>query len=321
MKEQSLVTITVPVYNGEKYIINALSSIRDQTYTNFICHIVNNASTDKTGELVSRFIENDPRFILHNHEEFVSMVENWNRTVQCIEGKAKYFHLIQADDIITPDCLESHISLLEMHPQAGIASSYRMVGEKIKGYGLDYFDGSLLNGKEVIVKQLTGEINILGNATQNFYRVEHLKKLDFYPEIFIPEDFHFDHRLALEVLLISDLVFSFRILCATRTGKTHTATKTTVRRLNTSLHGRENTLNRFRIFFPELNEAYVKVRRKYAFFMLLNYLKFDKNRINWHKEHLRRKIRIKEYLAGLFSENIFTRAILLIRHRYFTRTI
>jgi glycosyltransferase involved in cell wall biosynthesis len=306
-ENRPIITICIPVYNGDKFIIDALNSIKDQTYTNFVCHIVNNASTDKTKDLVTEFIKNDHRFIIHSYDEFIDMVGNWNRTVRYISDETKYFHVIQADDIIVPDCLESHISLMEKYPGAGLASSFRLAGKKIKGYGLDYFDGNYRNGKEILLKQLKREISVVGNVTQNFYRVEHLKKLPFYPEIFIPEDFHFDNRLALEVLLISDMVFTFKILSLTKRKHSESATITTVRKFNTSLHGRENRLNRFREFFPELNRNYAKVRREYAFFMMINYLKFNRKRIQWHKKHLRRKILFSEYISGIIWENIFVR--------------
>ncbi len=47
-RDGPLVTNGFPVDNWGKFIIDALKSIRDQTYTNFQCHTVNNVSTDKT---------------------------------------------------------------------------------------------------------------------------------------------------------------------------------------------------------------------------------------------------------------------------------
>ena len=316
MKKHPLVTICVPVYNGEKFIIDALESIKSQTYTNFECHIINNASTDKTGELAAKFVENDVRFILHSYDEFVDMIVNWNRSVHYISEESKYFLLVQADDIISPDCLKSHITLMEKHPGAGIASSFRMVGERIRGYGLDYFEGNYRKGKEMLIKHLKGEVGVVGTISNDLYRVEHLKKLPFYPEIFIPEDFHFDSRLALEILLISDLVFSFKILSLTKKKHSESATITFGRKFRTTLHAKENRLNRFRQVFPELDKDYFKVRRQYAFFMLMNYIKLDKRRIRWHKKQLLRKIRFPEYIAGIIYENVIARTYFFIKQRY-----
>jgi glycosyltransferase involved in cell wall biosynthesis len=314
--DEPLVVIGVPVYNGEKYIIDALESIKIQTYKNFKCHIVNNASTDRTEQLVQEFVTSDPRFKLHSYNEFIDITGNWNRTVQYIDEETKYFKVVQADDVIFPDSLNCHVTLMEKYPGAGLASSYRMIGDRPKGYGLDYFKGNCWNGKEMLLKHLKNEASVIGSNTQNFYRVEHLKKLPFYPEIFLRDDLHFDNRLAYELMLISDLVFSFSITSLTRR-QPDSATVTTGKKLNTLIHGRETRLNRFREHFPELNKNYAILRRRYAYFLLINYLMFNKKCIQWHRQNLKRKIKFSEYVAGIFCENIFSRLLFRISKRYF----
>lgn len=310
-----LVTIGVPVYNGEEYIIEALESIREQTYTNFECHIVNNASTDKTKELVSNFVKKDSRFTLHTYAEFMDIATNWNRTVQYIKKETIYFQIVAADDIIYPDAIESYIMLMEKHSGAGIASAYRLYGKSVKGYGLDYFDGNYRDGKEMLLKHLKNEVSITGSVTQNFYKVEYLKKLSFYPEIYIPDNIHFDTRLAYEMLFISDLAFSFKILSLTRIHP-DSVTSTIVRKLSTKILARENMLNRFRKSFPELNKHYSIARRRYAYFLVMNYLTLNLKNIRWHKKNLKRKITFSEFIAGVFSENIFSRLVSRINKRY-----
>jgi glycosyltransferase involved in cell wall biosynthesis len=129
-----LVTIGVPVYNGEKFIIEALESIQKQTYTNFECHIVNNASTDSSEALVSEFVKKDSRFKLHSYSKFVDIGENWNRTVEYISDNTKYFQIVAADDIIFPDYLESSVQLMEKYPGAGIATAFRYGGKFTKWF-------------------------------------------------------------------------------------------------------------------------------------------------------------------------------------------
>ncbi len=310
-----LVTIGIPVYNGEKFIIETLESIKNQTYKNFDCHIVNNASTDKTEELVSDFVKNDSRFILHSFEEFLDIANNWNRTVQYISEKTKYFKVVQADDVIFPDSLESHIRLMEKYPNAGIASAYRMTGDRLSGFGLDYFEGNCFNGKEMLLKHLKSEVSVVNSNTQLLFRVEHLKKLSFFPQIFIAEDLHFDNRLAYEMFLISDLAFAFNILSLTRR-HSNSITISKAKRINTLIHGRENRLNRFKDCFPELNSYHAKVRRKYAYFLFINYLTMNRKCIQWHKANLKRKMKFSEFVAGIFWENMFARVLFRIKAKY-----
>jgi glycosyltransferase involved in cell wall biosynthesis len=318
MESRPLVTIGIPVFNGEKFIIDALESIRNQNYINFECHIVNNASSDRTETLVSEFIKKDSRFVLHSFNEFADIDENWNRTVKYISDKTKYFQIVAADDIIFPDYLESSVQLLEEYPGAGIATAFRMVGNTPWGFGLDYTKGNYWNGKEILLKHLKNEVNVVGSVTQNLYRVEILKKLSFYPKIYIPEDLHFDTRLAFEVLLISDLVFSFKITSYTRI-HSQTVTSTMTKKLHTQVQGRENRLYRFKQYFPELQKNYIKIRRAYAYMLFINMLTFNKKCIQWHKKKLRRKIRFLEYLTGIIFENKISRLIHLLYTRYFIK--
>ena len=316
-ENRPLVAIGVPVYNGEKFIIDALESIKNQTYTHFECHIVNNASTDRTEELAGEFVGKDPRFVLHTYKEFIDITGNWNRTLKYITEKTKYFQIVAADDIIFPDYLDSSVQLMENYPGAGLATAFRMVGNYLNGYGLDYTKGNYWNGREILLKHLKNEVNVVGSVTQNLYRVEYLKKLTFYPQVYIPEDLHFDVRLALEMLLISDLAFSFKITSYTRVHN-ETVTFTMAKKLYTPIHGRENRLNRFKQYFPELNRDYTKIRRKYAYVLFLNYIMRNKKCIEWHKKNLKRKIKFSEYAAGIFWENIVSRSLLLVKRRYFT---
>jgi glycosyltransferase involved in cell wall biosynthesis len=308
-RNKPFITIAVPVYNGEKFIIEALESIKVQICTNFECHVINNASTDKTKELVSEFIRTDNRFFLHNYKEFTDIARNWNRTVHYISEKAKYFKLVQADDIIFPDSLKVLVDLMESHPSTGIASSYRLVDNKLQGFGMDYFRGNCRNGKEILLKHLKGEAQILGSNTQHLYRVEDIKKLPFYPDIFIPEDIHMDTRLAYELLYISDLAFAFNILGYSRRHP-ESGTVSIAEIVNTFIHSEEIRLHRFREFFPELNHEYAIIRRKYAYFILKKRLFRHKKAIQWHNLNLRRKFTVKEYISGIIWENRFSQMIL-----------
>ncbi len=297
-----LVTVCVPVYNGDKYIIEALESIRNQTYENFECHIVNNASTDKTGEFVADFIEGDNRFHLHNHTEFLDIASNWNRTADYISDEAKYFKVVQADDIIFPESIKSMVDLMEKFPSAGIGSSYRLVGTRVDGYGIDYFTGNPYKGKDVLLKHLNDQMEITGSVTQLFFRVEHLKRLDFYPRIFPVDDIHMDTRLAYEMFNVTDLVFVFSVLNFTRR-HAEAGTVTTAEKFKTLWHAKESRIHRFLPSFPELEGKYKLIRRRYAYFLLKSRLRNNRACLKWHKKFLKRPFTFSEYASGLLKEN------------------
>lgn len=110
-----LVSICVPTYNVQKTIYDTLVSLINQTYINFIVLIVDNASTDKTLEIVSKF--EDSRIHIYKSSENIGGEGNFNR---CIElAKGKYTAIYHADDIYAPDIIELQVAYLETHLSAG----------------------------------------------------------------------------------------------------------------------------------------------------------------------------------------------------------
>ena len=56
------ISIVIPVYNAEKFLVETLNSVKNQTFTDFECVIVNDGSTDKSLEIIENYIKNDSRF-------------------------------------------------------------------------------------------------------------------------------------------------------------------------------------------------------------------------------------------------------------------
>lgn len=56
------ISIVIPVYNAEKFLVETLDSVKNQTFTDFECVIVNDGSTDKSLEIIESYIKNDSRF-------------------------------------------------------------------------------------------------------------------------------------------------------------------------------------------------------------------------------------------------------------------
>lgn len=68
MSNDILVSVIVPVYNVEKYLERCLKSIINQTYSNIEIVLINDASTDRSGEICCKFKEEDRRIILIDKE-------------------------------------------------------------------------------------------------------------------------------------------------------------------------------------------------------------------------------------------------------------
>lgn len=100
---ETLVSIIIPVYNGEKYIYKCINSIKRQTYTNIEIIIINDGSNDKTKEILEKLKEKDSRIkILNKDNEGVSKARNDGIKL----SNGEYIIFVDADDYIENDMVE-----------------------------------------------------------------------------------------------------------------------------------------------------------------------------------------------------------------------
>ncbi|MFF2083073.1 glycosyltransferase family 2 protein [Nocardia sp. NPDC058176] len=99
------VSVCVPAFNAARTIVETLESIRAQDYGNFDIVVVDNASTDGTGDLVRNF--DDARIRLHTNTNVLPMAQNWNRALDLATGDL--IKLVCADDLITPAALSEQV--------------------------------------------------------------------------------------------------------------------------------------------------------------------------------------------------------------------
>ncbi len=296
-----LVSIGVPVYNGERYLHECLESILKQTYSNWECHVINNRSTDRSKEIADSFEARDKRFRVITNEDFVDMTTNFNNTYKHLAEGAKYFKVVCADDWIMPEFLEKMVAVMETHPSAGICSAFRLDNRHVNCDGLNYYNGPLFAGKEVLLEQLSNRIMITGSETTVLYRVETLKKTKEYPVIFSYNSYHFDTSLAYELMSISDLGYVFQVLSYTRRHE-QTYTSKYTDRFHTNLNLRERELFIYKSLFPVLERDYKKLRSDYGFYLLGRTIRRDKEALAWHEKRLvkERRFGLAELISSFF---------------------
>src|SRR6059036_78108 len=138
MREEPLVSVVTPVYNGEAYLAECVESVLGQTYKNFEYIIVNNCSKDRSLDIALACAKRDSRVRVHNNEKFVGVIENHNIAFSLISPAAKYCKVVSADDIIFADCLMQLIEVAEANPSVGFVGSYQLSGSYIRWQGFRY---------------------------------------------------------------------------------------------------------------------------------------------------------------------------------------
>src|SRR5690348_6956951 len=89
-KEEPLVSIVTPVYNGVRYLRECIESVLAQSYTHWDYTIVNNCSTDKTLDIAYEYAAKDPRIRIHNNTKFVQVIDNWNIAFRRVSPTSTY---------------------------------------------------------------------------------------------------------------------------------------------------------------------------------------------------------------------------------------
>jgi glycosyltransferase involved in cell wall biosynthesis len=115
------VSIGIPVYNGEKYLRQAIESILSQTYTDLELIVSDNASTDATAAIVLEYAARDPRVRYSRNRINVGAAKNYKVCLELATGE--YFRWMAADDYIGPTLIEREVEALDAHADAVLAYS------------------------------------------------------------------------------------------------------------------------------------------------------------------------------------------------------
>lgn len=105
------VSVGLPVYNGEKYIKEAIESILAQTFTDFELIISDNASIDKTEKICKDYAKSDERIRYYRADKNHGAPWNFNNTFY--HSRGNYFRWQCVDDIIAPEHFETSVEILD----------------------------------------------------------------------------------------------------------------------------------------------------------------------------------------------------------------
>lgn len=156
MSNKPIISIVIPVYNGAKYLRQAIDSVMFQTWQDFELIIVDNASSDKTLEVSNSY--NDSRVSVYSETDHLPIYANFNRAASYASGK--YIKFLCADDLLLPLSLETLVTSILKDPHIGLVTSQRIAidaaGKHLRLLYLEH-RGGLISGKEAL--QLVSKLN------------------------------------------------------------------------------------------------------------------------------------------------------------------
>ena len=175
MSTKALVSIVVPVINGENHLEELISSLLAQTHTNLEIIFTEGGGTD-TSESIIR-AHKDPRITLIPSESRITAAENWTKATLAATGD--YIKLVCQDDLLAPDCIEKQLADLQANPGAVMAIAQRDVIDRNSKVlypkrGLTGLKQQIIRGSEVINTCYLQGTNVIGEPLAVLFRREPL---------------------------------------------------------------------------------------------------------------------------------------------------
>ena len=115
-------SIGLPVYNGEKFLSEALDSLIGQTYKDFELIVSDNASTDGTADICRRYAEQDSRIRYVRQTHNIGLTANHDFVVD--EARGELFKYAAYDDLYGRELLARCVEALDADPDAALAHSW-----------------------------------------------------------------------------------------------------------------------------------------------------------------------------------------------------
>lgn len=112
--EEPIVSIGLPVYNGEEFLERAIDSVLSQTYERWDLLISDNGSTDASAKIAQGYADRDPRIRVRANEQNLGAVANFEVVFR--ETTGRYFMWLSHDDWLDPSYLERCMDVLEARP-------------------------------------------------------------------------------------------------------------------------------------------------------------------------------------------------------------
>lgn len=127
---EELVSIVMPSYNSEKYIVESINSVVAQNYNHWELIIVDDCSEDETFEIAKRIAEKDRRITLLRNEKNMGAAASRNKAISLARGK--WIAFLDSDDVWFPTKLFDQISFMKANNCNFSYTEYEQINEESK---------------------------------------------------------------------------------------------------------------------------------------------------------------------------------------------
>ena len=196
---EELISIIVPVYNVEPYLSHCLNSIANQTYANIEVILVDDGSTDFSGDICDNFCQKDSRFTaIHQENQGLPGARNSGLKI----AKGNYISFVDSDDYIHPQMMETLIhSIKSSKCEVGMVREKQVYGSDDMDSRVDIITPHIVHQDRLIASLFDTSNPEIGNKYMFAWNKLYKKKVleGIYFNQVLNEDLDFNLRVFLRV--------------------------------------------------------------------------------------------------------------------------
>ena len=203
--ETKRLSVILPIYNGMPYLCDAINSLLNQTFRDFVVYAIDNGSTDGTREYITALNNEKIRYV---RLEEKNLVKALNKGFELVD--TPLIARMDADDISHPLRFEKQINFLDKNKYIDLVGSN---GQYISAHGNKHFDINVPLTHDKIIQTMTRKRNAIIHASIMF-NSEIIKLYGNYNIKYFPcEDYEFFMRIGNKIRFsnLADRLYQFRI--------------------------------------------------------------------------------------------------------------
>ncbi|WP_417427775.1 glycosyltransferase [Halpernia sp.] len=302
---QPLVTISIPVFKCEDFLVRCLESVRAQTYQNLEVTLINDQTPDNSVEIAEKYIEKYQlqNWKIYHLEENLGLSVVRNKGIETAQGK--YIFFLDSDDEISDDCISNLLIIAEKTSAQMTVSQIECEHQETqkKFFCLGKLSSvDKIEGNDLVLKAFSEE-KIPSSAVNKLFLTEYLKQnqLYFVPDLFAQDElwtFHLCLKMTKVTFFLEKPTYTYYLhdqsVIHNRDKRNFDNWFTIGEQINASLKEEKNLFRRNLI---------LKYFTKYKNMTLLMNWKAQKNETLWKESYTNYKNLSALSFADYFSNN------------------
>lgn len=155
-----LISVVVPIYNTEKYLVECVEHILKQTYQNIEIILVDDGSTDNSGEICDAFMMQDERVrVFHQENQGAAQAKNMGISV----AKGQYITIVDSDDVVKENMIEILYQQVQEKSADIVIGNYYNYDESDENFYF-YVTGQDFCVEELSIQEIMNAKQVIGNS-------------------------------------------------------------------------------------------------------------------------------------------------------------